>query len=145
MTIPPSAERLEAALGHGMELVAAELKTASAQPGDVVWLTLYWRAEDARVDGSLTAREATPEVVFEIYAPEAQASEALIVVGKLHSYHGGGLYPATLWPEEAIVVSRVGVRLEEEIRAPTPAWVQVGLAGRPERVTLGAIMIDSPP
>ena len=129
--IPEGASRLEADVGQGLELVAAEVETHAAQPGETVWLTLYWRA--AR------RPEVAPEVVLELFGREGEEEP----VGRLHSYHAGGRYPATLWPPGQVVAARTGVRLLKEERMLTPAEVrvQVGLAGETERVTAGVLKV----
>lgn len=127
--IPAGASRLEADVGRGLELVAAEVETEAAQPGDSVWLTLYWRAR--------TRPETAPEVVLELFGREGEDDP----VGRLHSYHAGGRYPATMWPPGRVVAARTGVRLEESVLTPAEVRVQVGLAGETERVTAGAFRV----
>lgn len=127
--IPVGASRLEAAMGQGLELVAAEVETESALRGESVWLTLYWRATERP--------ETAPEVVVELFGREGAKDP----VGRLHSYHAGGRYPATLWPKGRVVAARTGVRLEEAMLAPAEVRVQVGLAGEGERVTVGALKV----
>lgn len=127
--IPESASRLEADVAQGLELVAAEVETHAAQPGETVWLTLYWRAEERP--------DEAPEIVLELFGREGEEDP----VGRLHSYHAGGRYPATLWPPERVVVARTGVRLEESMLTPAEVRVQIGLAGEAERVTAGALKV----
>lgn len=116
-------------MGQGLELVAAEVETRKAQPGDSVWLTLYWQAAQRP--------QTAPEVVLELFGREGEDDP----VGRLHSYHAGGRYPATLWPPGRIIVARTGVRLEKSVLTPAEVSVQVGLAGETERVTAGALKV----
>jgi hypothetical protein len=128
--IPAEATLLQTDLGQGVELVASRIDSSAARPGETVWLTLFWRVRPVP--------PTAPEMVVELFGPE------LVLAGKLHSYHGGGLYPANLWPAGAIVVDRVGVRLLETVEGPATVWVQVGLAGEVERVTIGTVSVPAP-
>lgn len=129
--IPEGASWLEADVGQGLELLAAEVETRAAQPGETVWLTLYWRAAQRPE----AAPKVAPEVVVELFGREGEEDP----VGRLHSYHAGGRYPATLWPPGQVVAARTGVRLEESMLTPAEVRVQVGVAGEAERVTAGAL------
>ena len=97
--IPPSALRLDRPLGYGLTLLAAEVDPAPRRAGEYAQVTLYWAADAQRPTG----REQAPELVIELFGRD----EAL--VGKLQTYHGGGLYPASLWPAGAMIVETVGV------------------------------------
>ncbi|WP_374687985.1 ArnT family glycosyltransferase [Promineifilum sp.] len=90
--------------GQGLTLLGARVETETARPGDVVWLTLYWRADDVVADA--------PEFIVELYGRDVER------IANLHSYHGRGLYPATLWPQGAIIADRFAVRIEPEAEAP---------------------------
>lgn len=111
--IPPTAAPVHKNLGFGVELVAAELKTESTHPGDIVWLDLYWTTQQPP--------QTVPEVVITIFGRENT------LIGKLQSYHGGGLFPANLWKSGQVIHSRVGIRLDEAAVAPTQARVNVAL------------------
>jgi hypothetical protein len=111
--IPSNVPLLNQNLGFGVDLVAADVITSSAQPGDVVWLDLYWRAD--------AVPDTAPEVVITLFGRE----NALI--GKLQSYHGGGLFPTNLWKSGDLIHSRVGLRVKNEIEAPTVAKINVAL------------------
>ena len=90
--------------GKGVSLLAAEVETETVRPGDLVWLTLYWQATGQPAD--------PPEFVLELFGRE------LTRVANLHSYHGRGLFPATLWPQEAIIADRFPVRIDPAAEAP---------------------------
>jgi len=81
-------------------LLGARVETKTAVAGEPVWLTLYWRADSVPAE--------PPEMVLELFGQDLERP-----IGKLHSYHGRGLYPANLWTAGEIVADRVGVRLEE--------------------------------
>lgn len=110
--LPDEAERVLPELvarGQGLSLLAANVETDTARPGDVVWLTLYWRADTPPV--------APPELVLEVFGREVDR------IANLHSYHGRGLFPANLWPAGAIVADRFAVRVEADAAAPVLARV----------------------
>jgi len=121
--IPDQARAYKATLDGGLELAGVDLETREAQPGEVLWLTLYWETGHVPV--------VTPEIVLELFGYEGE------LVGKLQSLHGGGLYPPRLWPEEGIIVDRVGVRLDKEMDTPTEVNLHLGLADAPRRVPGG--------
>lgn len=95
--------------GLGLSLLAARVDTETAKPGETVWLTLYWRAD--------RMPPAVPEFVLELFG------RGVTRVANLHSYHGRGLYPATLWPPETIVADRFAVRINPDAEAPVLARV----------------------
>jgi hypothetical protein len=113
--------------GGGLELLAARVETEMAQPGDIVWLTLYWRAED----GVTTA----PEFIVELFGWDAER------IANLHSYHGRGLYPATLWPPGAIIADRFAVRVEPDAAAPVLSRVFARVSGGAPGIEVATIKI----
>jgi hypothetical protein len=118
--VPASATRLGADLGQGITLLAAETETPETRPDGWVWLTLYWIADP--VPPGSEELEA-PEYVLEVLG------RADAVIGKLQSYHGAGLYPASLWPPGLVVVERTAVRLAGDVTAPTLGRLNIKLAG----------------
>jgi hypothetical protein len=126
--VPPTATRLDADLGDGLQLVAAQIETNTAVPDQPVWFTLYWRATAPLAEA--------PEFVVEILGRDEER------VGNLHSYHGRGLYPANLWPQNTIIADRFAVQLAETAVAPVFAPVFVGLAQADQRVRIGAVEIE---
>ena len=119
--LPDGIVRLNVPMGQGMILVGRQVETETAVPGEPVWLTLYWRADSVPSEA--------PEMVLELFGRDWERP-----IGKLHSYHGRGLYPANLWPEGQIVADRVGVRLTNELEAPVLAQAFVKLVGVSEPV-----------
>jgi hypothetical protein len=95
-------------------------------------LTLYWQADS--VPEGAAEREA-PQFVLELFGRDLE------LAGKLQSYHGGGLYPASLWTAGEIVVDRLGVRIDKEVHAPARARVFVRLADPAGSVEVGSIKI----
>ena len=116
--IPAEANPLQVDMGHGLTLVAAEIETENAQPGDRVWLTLYWQRG---LSAAVPASSAAPELVVEIFGREWN------LIGKLQTYHGGGLYPANLWPAGPIIADRIGLQMAADVALPVAAPVQVRL------------------
>mgnify|MGYP001470857134 CR=1 FL=1 len=125
--LPETAVPLHADLGQGLELVGAEINQPTAKAGDLAWFTLYWRAT--------APPPVPPEFVLDVLGRE-QA-----VISHVHSYHGRGLYPATLWPPNAIIADRVAAPLADTAVVPVlaPVWVQ--LAGETARVQMVSLKV----
>ncbi len=120
--------------GLGISLLAAEVDTETARPGDVVRLTLYWRADDP-------AAEA-PEFVLELLGRDLER------IANLHSYHGRGLYPANLWPPGAIIADHFAVRIDSDAEAPVLGRVFARIeGGEPgiEVATVRIVPVEPPP
>lgn len=104
-TIPAGATPLQAEMGQGLQLLAVEIETATARPGDDVILTLYWQAN--------TPLTAPPVVETRLlgrdYAP----------IGEVIGYHGRGLSPANSWATGQIMADRFTIRLAANAQAPT--------------------------
>ena len=130
--IPADAVILESDLGQGLQLLAAKVETTEAEPGEVIWATLYWRnSAGSEVDN----HSDSPQYVIELFGQNDE------LTGKLQSYHGGGLYPALLWPEKVIVADQVAVRTEEGISLPVQVRLNVKLANESVSVDVGKIKI----
>lgn len=114
--------------GLGVSLLAAEVDTEEARPGELVWLTLYWRAD--------APPAAPPEFVLELFGRHTQR------VANLHSYHGRGLYPATLWPPGAIIADRFAVRLDPAIEAPVLGRVFARIDGGAPGIEVATVRIE---
>ncbi len=113
--------------GRGLSLLAADVATETARPGDVVWLTLYWRADEAPA--------APPELVLEVFGRQVDR------IANLHSYHGRGLFPATLWPVGAIVADRFAVRVDADAAAPVLARVFARVDGGQPGIEVATVTI----
>jgi hypothetical protein len=139
--IPATAIRLDTPLGHNLTLLAAEIETAEAHPGDWAWLTLYWQATgpvpqatEANAAGS-DGDPRAPELVVLLLGRD------MAVVGKLQTYHGGGLLPASLWPAGPVLADRFAVRLAPEMAVPTGVIANVRLATETIDVSLPAFKV----
>ncbi|UCG25537.1 MAG: hypothetical protein JSW55_05995, partial [Chloroflexota bacterium] len=130
--LPDNAHRIDADLGQGVRLLASRTETEQANPGEWIWLTLYWQATSA--PGNQSGQEA-PMYVAELFGRD----DALL--GKLQSYHGGGLYPATLWPEGDVLAERVVVRLDQAMALPVQARLNVKLANQETSVDVGTVKV----
>ncbi len=102
--LPAGAQRLDAALGEGLVLLGAQVETETAVPGDPIWLTLYWQAEQVPA--------VAPPFKLEVFGQD------MALIASLHSYHGRGLHPASLWPLGSIIADRFGFYLEDEAAVP---------------------------
>ena len=132
--VPPQMAQFNRALGEGVELVGAQLDTSAAQPGDIVWLDLVWRAQ--------TPPSRAPEVVVEIFG-RPRAPDEVGSIGRIQAYHGGGLYPANLWPAGAFIQERLGIPLRGDVLTPTQGRVNVRLVDG-EQVDVGNLKVTPP-
>jgi 4-amino-4-deoxy-L-arabinose transferase-like glycosyltransferase len=124
--IPPEASRLHVDLGHGLELVASLMESEEVGPEGWLWMTLYWRS-DSTLEGE------SPEYVLELLGRE----DAL--AGKLQSYHGGGSYPAALWPPGKVIEDRLAVQLFPGVSLPAMLRPNVKLVGEEASVDVGYV------
>ncbi|GAB4273469.1 MAG: hypothetical protein Kow0080_20970 [Candidatus Promineifilaceae bacterium] len=106
--LPDEALVLNQPMGDGLVLVGASVDTETAVPGDVVWYTLYWQLEKP-VNKWVAMK-------FELYGRDTDAP-----IGAVHTFHGRGMYPPTLWPVGSIIADRVPVRLLPDVDAPVLA------------------------
>ena len=113
--------------GQGLSLLAADVETETARPGDVVWLTLYWRADEAPA--------APPELVLEVFGRQVDR------IANLHSFHGRGLFPATLWPVGSIVADRFAVRVDADAAAPVLARIFARIDGGQPGIEVATVTI----
>lgn len=125
--VPAEAARIEQSLGQGVRLVAAVIETETAAQGDWVWMTFYWQGEDVP--------EEAPNFVVELLGREAA------ILGKLQSYHGGGLFPATLWPPGQVVVDRAALQVEVAPDTPLQGRLNLKLEGEETAVDVGTVKI----
>ncbi len=96
-------------------LIGANLWITQANAGDNVWVDLYWRADELP--------DEAPEIVLELFGYDEKPR------GRIQAYHGGGLYPATLWPVGEIVHTKIGATLDNELNVPTQVRVNVRVVG----------------
>ncbi len=111
--LPTGAEEIGVEMGQGIRLVGAQVEPQTVLPGDPLWLTLYWRGDDVADDA--------PEFVLSVFGRNNEE------IGKVHSYHGRGLYPAGLWPDGQIIADRFGLWIDKNTAAPVLAVVDTTL------------------
>jgi hypothetical protein len=126
--VPAGAAPLSIAFPEGLELLGAEVETAGAEPGDWVWVTLYWRAQPGR-------RGDPPLVHLELFGRDFER------VGETVAYHGRGNYPAMLWPEGAIIQDRLAVQLESWAMLPALGRLTVKLGEDAARQDVGTVKL----
>lgn len=133
--MPPEARSFNADMGQGLRLVAAEVKSDIVEPGQWAYMTLYWLADETPPG----AKEQTgPQQVIELFGQDIE------LAGKLQSYHGNGLYPASLWQAGQIVVDSLAVRINDEASVPAEALIFVRLGGEESAVNVGSVKIAPP-
>ena len=130
--LPDDTHPIDVDLGQGVRLLASRMETEQSHPGEWVWLTLYWQA--ASMPDDQPAQDG-PMYVAEFFGRD----NALL--GKVQSYHGGGLYPATLWSNGEIVADRVALQLERQMALPVQARLNVKLAGQETSVDVGTVKV----
>jgi hypothetical protein len=130
--IPASATIHNFSAGQGLRLLASEIETTEAFPGDYVWVTLYWQAENIPSDA---ANQEAPMEVIELLGRENS------LVGKLQSYHGRGLYPASLWTVGEVVKERLAILVNEGISAPGHIRINLKLVGEKDSIDVGIVKI----
>lgn len=112
--------------GLGVSLLAAEVESEAVEPGDPVRLTLYWQTGDVA---------GTPEFVMEVFGRELDR------LSHYHGYHGGGQYPATLWPEGVIIADQFAVRVDEGATAPVLARIFAHVAEGAPGIEVGTVKV----
>lgn len=128
--IPDSAQPVLPELvdrGQGLSLLAAQVETETARPGDIVWLTLYWQANEILAE--------PPEFVLELFGRDVTR------LANLHSYHGRGLYPANLWPPGEVIADRFAVRIDPEAAAPVLGRVFARIEGGAPGIEVATVKI----
>jgi 4-amino-4-deoxy-L-arabinose transferase-like glycosyltransferase len=127
------ATSLDVRFDDTLELLGYELAPQSAQPGDSVALTLYWRAA-ARLESLLTA--------FVQVAPRDPQQQ----VASADDYVGGSYYPSPMWQPGEMIRQDYDVQLAKDVPAPALYWFTVGLYGESggERLSVRADGADVP-
>jgi 4-amino-4-deoxy-L-arabinose transferase-like glycosyltransferase len=126
--LPETAVLLNTPLSDTLQLVGAEINTQTAVPDEHLTLTLYWQTTGTPADPS--------QFVVEMIGQDGDR------IANLHSLHGRGLYPDTLWPENEIVADQFSILIDETAVSPVLAPVFVGLAGGGERVRIGDVKVE---
>ncbi len=132
--IPATAQPLQADLGGGVRLLAAELPTGPLAPGETARVTLYWQAP------------APVERDYSVYLHLVGADER--IVAQRDRYPLQGLLPTSRWQAGAIYRDGWAAPLPATLHTPERLRLVVGLyeassGARPgEPVALG--VVDAP-
>jgi len=113
---------------EGLELLAARVDTPVVKPGEWAWATIYWRSRPDRAGDA-------PIAQLEAFGRDFRR------IGSLSAYHGRGNFPATLWPEGAIVADRLAVRLDEDAVAPVAANLTIKLDEGGRKADIGVVKV----
>ena len=123
--IPPTASMLNVDMGKGMTLLAADIETKTAVPGDMIHTTLYWRAE--------TPPSNPPHITI------TGTGRELAPVAVLHTLHGSGINPPSSWLPGQIIADRITVPLDEETAVPTQVRLWAKLQDGTGSVEIGQL------
>jgi hypothetical protein len=126
-SLPETAVPLHTNLADNLQLTGAEINTEAAQPGSYLTVTLYWQ--------STKTPDQPAEFVLEMIGRDEER------IANLHSFHGRGLYPTTLWPVGELVADKFSVLVDETAVAPVLAPVFIGLAEEETRIRIGDVKI----
>jgi hypothetical protein len=96
-----------------IELLGAEIDRGSAQPGDPIKVTLYWRALQP-IDRSY--------VKF-VHLIDDEG----IMVAQRDTWPGRGMYPTTLWQPGEVIADALYLHVPDGAYAPNHAMLSVGL------------------
>lgn len=111
--IPPTARPFNATYGNVARLVAFEVDTTVARPGEAVPVTLYWQA--------LGPIGEDLSIYVQLVADRDQ------ILGQVDSYGGGGLYPTSMWSAGEVIPDRFRVPVQRAPAQPLAAYLIAGL------------------
>lgn len=110
-------QRLDLAVGDGMELLGYEIGASEARPGQDLAVTLYWRA-----------RAPMPED-YSVFVHLLTDND--LIIGQRDVYPGCGSFPTSIWqPGDAIADTYV-IPVSPTAFSPSPAVLEVGLYHQP--------------
>lgn len=126
--VPANAIYVNKKLTKEIELLAYDLPSLTAFADEHVVIDFYWRAVAPVVN--------TPELIIELFGRNNDS------IAKFQSYHGKGLFPASLWPTNQIIFEQVHIPIYDYAVTPTEAkitsWILDG-----EAIDLGFIKVLS--
>ncbi len=96
-----------------IELLSAEVDRGSAQPGDPIKVTLYWRA----------LRPIDRSLVEFVHLIDDQG----IMIAQRDTWPGRGMYPTTLWKPDEVFADTLYLHIPDGAYTPNNATVRVGL------------------
>jgi hypothetical protein len=98
---PSAQERLDVRFGDGIELVGMTLGEGPAKAGDIVPVTLFWRAYDV------------PQKRYKVFLHLLDADNQ--IVAQQDGEPGGGASPTTGWEKNSALVDRRGLVLPADL------------------------------
>lgn len=113
VSLPSSAQPLEAMFGDTVRLLAYEQTSSIAQPGDSLSLTLYWLGE-----------QPTP-TDYTVFIHLLDKHD--LVVAQRNVFHGRGLYPTSQWAGGQPFADTYTLRIPRTALAPAQTRFEVGL------------------
>lgn len=125
--LPSHVEPLSKPVGEHLILLGAAVPETAVLPNETFPITLYWQANALPPE--------PPKFVLQLFGRDTK------LIGQLHSYHGRGLYPATLWPQNKIVAEQLLVRADETAVLPTQGRIFVGIDSDPNRHEISPVKI----
>jgi len=112
--LPPEMGPVEVTFaGTPVQLIGGQIELEEARPGDMVPVSLYWRA--------------TSPVEIDYVAHVRLLGRGLERVGGTDGYPGGGSFPTTLWEPGAIYRDRYLLPVDTAAQVPTLMVLEAGL------------------
>ncbi len=113
--LPADLPRLNLRYGDAITLLAAEVLSPEATPGEEIWVRMYWRAE-APLDQSYTQG-------MQIVSVGANGTR----LGGLDTLPAMGRYPTTYWAPSTVLVDDCALPVAPDADGPLAAAIRVAL------------------
>jgi len=126
--LPEEAQPLHIQFGDQIILEGYDAPTEPLDPGELVPITLYWRAVQP-IDEDFS-------VATKLFARNEQ------LLAENNSYPDGGRAPTRNWPVDQIITDRTTLVLSGEVNPPTLAHVEIDLFRLDDELSLLPAMID---
>jgi 4-amino-4-deoxy-L-arabinose transferase-like glycosyltransferase len=114
--IPADVTRLNVDFNHTLRLIGGKVEPATAQPGDLISVVLYWQALQK------------PDRDYMVFVHPL--GRGLKLVGNEDAYHGQGTFPTDLWRGAEIIEDHFVLRVKGDVAAPALVQVEAGLRDR---------------
>lgn len=114
--VPAAARMSPVTHGDRIQVVGAELEREDVRPGEVLWLTVYWK--------TLAWFRRDYSVFVHVLTPDGR------VIGQVDTWPGMGTLPTRLLRPGTVLPDRYPVPIRYDAPAPTIARVEVGLFDR---------------
>ena len=126
--LPEKAQPLHIPFGDQIILEGYDAPAEPLAPGELVPITLYWRA--------LQPIDELFSVAIKLFARNEQ------LLAENNSYPDGGRAPTRNWPVDQIITDRTTLVLSREANTPTLAHVEIDLFRLDDELSLLPAMID---